>query len=530
MIGVVAGGRVLLGLGVRRERLLAPLTVLLFALVDISTAVSIGAMYGQPQQLAALRAGVGSSAAFVFLLGPFPSDDTTAALTAWRAGLFLITALAVCAVLAVTRQTRREEEAGRAELVLSGAVGRWAPLVAATTVTAVLVTGVSIVMAVIIAAVGGSAYPAFVVFLQYWATGLAATGTALFAAEVAASRRSANLVASGVVAGGYLLRGVADTVPAAGWLRWCSPVGWAQEMDPFGTPNLWPAAAALAVFVAGGVGAGFVRDRRDLGAGLFSRRPGPARGPRRWPLPAIVWTLVRSQALAWAAAVGVYAFVVGALSGQVESLAAENRLVTDFLSARGDGVLTDLFVSTMMGVLAVAAAGAGVAVLATLRTQEKSGRAELMLSTAVSRRRYLVAHAAVAGWSALVVLIAAAGGLALGAGSVGNAPAHVLELSVIGAACSMPAVALLLAVTLAAYGWGSAGALAGPPVVLVALVSGPLAELFGVPTWLAQISPFTHTPVPPIGAEAWLPLTVISVLAVAVSLVGLRAWTSRDVG
>ncbi len=527
---LLAGWPRLLRVGLRRDRIITPVTVLLFALTNVSTAASIGTMYADPQQIAQLRAGVGASAAFVFLLGPLPADDSQAALTTWRAGLFMIAALGVCAAMAVVRQTRREEEAGRTELVLAGAVGPLAPLLAATLVVAVLVTATAAAMAAVIAAYGGAALPVLAVFAQYWATGLAAAGTALVAAEAAASAHGANLLASGVVVGGYLLRGVADTVPALSALRWLTPMGWAGAVDPFGADDLRPALASLALFIVAGAAAAWIRLHRDLGAGLWQRRPGPAAGPAGWSLPRIVGRLTRTTRISWAVGTALYALVVGVLSVQVESLATGNSLVEDIIAAMGTGTLADMFVVTMMAFLAVAAAGAGVSIVVGMRTQERSGRGELLLSTPVSRLRYYLSYAGWAVVGAVATLVLSAAAITVGAGLSGGAWGRVARIAFTAAGVSIPATLLTVAVVLGAYAARSSLALIGWPILLAAFALGPLAEMFGLPQWVREISPFSHTPTVPLPASAWLPLTVMSVLAVAVGAAGAWQLRRRDLG
>lgn len=529
MTGSITGWTLLLRIGLRRERLLTPLTVVLFGLLQFSTAASIAAAFGDSTQVAQLRAGAGSSTAFIFLLGPMPTDDGQAALSFWRAGLFLIAALGVCAAMATVRHTRKEEESERTELVLAGAVGAWAPLVAATVTVLILVTASAAAVAVVIAAYGGGT-AAVAVFAQCSAMGAAAIGIALLAAEVAASGHSANLTASSVVVGGYLLRGVADAVPTANWLRWCTPMGWIEAVDPFGATRWWPIAAALGLFAAGAAAAGAVRLRRDLGAGLVPPRAGRAQARLGWSLPAVVGRLTTTTVASWAGGLAVYALVVGTLAKQVESLAADNDLVRSVIVAGGGGTLTDMYLGTMMGILAVAAAGAGVAVVVAMRAHEKAGRTALLLSTPVSRRRHFLTWAGAALSAMMAALAAAAVAVVVGAGLSGAGWSDVAATVFSAAAVALPAAVLTVTIALAAYGWRAGAASLGWLVLLAFFALGPFAELLGIPDWLRELSPFTHVPSTPVPAGAWLPLTVTAVLAALVTAAGTAVFARRDLG
>src|SRR4029453_2143971 len=54
----------------------------------------------------------------------------------------------------------------------------------------------------------------------------------MFVGQLSATRRDANLIGAGVLAASYLVRMVADSDPALGWLRWASPLGWIEELRP----------------------------------------------------------------------------------------------------------------------------------------------------------------------------------------------------------------------------------------------------------------------------------------------------------
>ncbi|GAC81460.1 ABC-2 type transport system permease protein [Gordonia malaquae] len=526
----MSGLPLLLRAGIRRDRVIAPVAVALFLLINVSTAVSIRSMYSSPEQIAVLRAGAGTNTAFVFLLGPLPADTSQAALTSWRAGLFMIAALGVFAAMTVVRQTRREEEAGRTELVLAGGVGRLVPLIAGCFVAAATVLATSVGMAAVIGASGGDAASTAIVFAQYVCTGFAAIGVAAICAEVAAGARSANIAASSIVAGGYLLRGIGDAAPDLAWLRWTNPIGWAERMAPFDGNSLLPVAASLAVAAGGVAAACGVRSRRDLGAGLFVRRPGPANGPARWSTTEIVWRLVRTHTMSWAVGTGVYAFVVGYLSSQVADFAAGNSYVEKIIAATGAAGITDGFVVAMTGFLAVAAAGGGVAIVVSMRGEERAGRAEAMLAAPVARLRL---YGTYAGWTAvttIAVLGSAAAGVAAGSWASGGDAAHVAGLAFTTAAASVPAVLLVVAVVAALYGMRSTLAVVGWPIVLGSFALGPLGDMFGVPSWLRQLSPFTHVPAVPVTASAWLPLLLLTFFALVIATAGALAYRRRDIG
>ncbi|HEX7609424.1 MAG TPA: ABC transporter permease, partial [Solirubrobacteraceae bacterium] len=191
---------------------------------------------------------------------------------AWRVGGTLAIAAAAFGLLAAVRALRAEEDAGRTELVLAGGAGRGQALLASLVAIAAgtaalwvaelagfLLGGMPVPGSAYLALAGVSVVPVCV-------------GIGALASQIAPSRRSALELGGGVVALAFLLRVIADTSAGAGWLRWATPLGWAEEMRPFGGARplvlLLPlTASALLLAAAARIGRG-----RDIGAGLLAPR------------------------------------------------------------------------------------------------------------------------------------------------------------------------------------------------------------------------------------------------------------------
>jgi ABC-2 type transport system permease protein len=164
-----------------------------------------------------------------------------------------------------------------------------------------------------------------------------------------------------------------------------------------------------------------------------------------------------------------------------------------------------------------------------LHQEETSQRAETLLAGAVGRTRWLATHLiiAIAGSAAALMIAGLAAGVAYGfsAGDVfGKLP------TVLGtAAVQLPAVWLLVAVTVALFGlvpritsvaWG----------VLVAFIAlYMLGSLANSPQWLLDLTPFSHTP--HVGAATFVATPLMWLLAIDVALItlGVMAFRHRDV-
>jgi ABC-2 type transport system permease protein len=70
---------------------------------------------------------------------------------------------------------------------------------------------------------------------------------------------------------------------------------------------------------------------------------------------------------------------------------------------------------------------------------------------------------------------------------------------------------------------GAWGVLAATTVVAI------LAEVLRLPTWVRQLSPFTHLPKVPAEAVHWPPILILTAIAVALTAAGVWGFTRRDI-
>ena len=92
--------------------------------------------------------------------------------------------------------------------------------------------------------------------------------------QLAPTRRQASGLAAAVLAAGFVIRLVADSVAGASWMRWASPLGWVENLRPL--TGARPVAHALA-----GEQRPVGRPTRALGRSRLDRRPRAARGDLR---------------------------------------------------------------------------------------------------------------------------------------------------------------------------------------------------------------------------------------------------------
>ncbi|MBT0566424.1 ABC transporter permease [Williamsia sp. CHRR-6] len=523
-----AGVGVLLRLIARRERIRTPAAVVVCVGLLAITGASIASLYSKQADRVALQQQSRSTAAFRLLLGPLDTIDSTAGIASWRIGLFLMVVVGVVVALTVTRNLRAPEQAGQTELLRAGAVGRCAPLYAAVIWAAGTAAIIAAGVGVVTAALGAPGAAAAAVTGQYLIVGLGAVGLATMSNELLVGARDASLAAVGVIVGGYVLRGLGDMESGMSWLRWVSPVGWAQAVQPFTERRALPMVLAAALMVIGMLVAARVSARRDLGQGAFPTRPGPAGSTVLRSYPVFAVRSVGRQMAPWVGGAFAYAILLGTVLGSATDLIDDSGPLADVIKRLGGAdTIVNALVGTVLGIIAILAGVAALIVMLRSRSDENAGRTELILSTAVSRRRHLLTSAALAAGACTLILLAAGVGIVFGhtlsPGSADIATSSVL----VRAVAQVPGTLVIAALAVAFYAH-SARAVGWMWVVVIAdTVVGQLGSVLQLPQWVRDIAPHSH--IRPDGTIDTLAVVVLLVVAVVVVVVADHRFARRDI-
>lgn len=449
--------------------------------------------------------------------------------SAWRVGGTLVIAAAVFGVLAAVRALRTEEETGRMELVLTGCVGRGAAYLCAL---AAIAAGVALLWVAQFAGfllgglpAGGSAYLA----LATVSVVPVFVGVGSLVSQFAPTRRLALELGVALVGLSLLLRVIADTSTGAGWLRWATPLGWAEELRPFtGAQPLVLLAPALTSVLLIALAAR-ISARRDVGTGLL-----PARDTARARLhllgspTAQAWRLERASLLVWSIGVSVFALVLGIVSASISS-AGITRGVREEIARLGSGAITTptgylafVFIFFILVVSLFACAQIGAA-----RQEEAEERLETLLALGVNRYRWLGGRLLLA--SAGVLALSLTAGLFAWAGAVSQGVSISLARMLEAGANCLPVALLFLGVAALAYAaLPRASAAIAYGLVTVAFLWQLVGSLLGVPRWVVELTPFAHVGLVPTQPFRTGSAAIMLALALACASGALWVFRRRD--
>jgi ABC-2 type transport system permease protein len=511
----------------RRDRVRLPVWILGIVVLVLITAASVIDLYPTQESLDTAAETASGNAALIALQGPDYGLHTLGGQVVFNLGAFGYAVVALMGMFLVGRHTRADEETGRTELLRATVLGRNAPVTAvllvATATFAVL--GALITLSLLsqdLPTAGSVVYGA-----AMGSFGLLFAAITAVTTQLSEHNRTALGTAGAVLGASYGLRAIGDI--GNGVLSWLSPMGWAMNTRPFAGERPWVLLLLAAATVAMVGIAYYLLSIRDLGGGLVPPRPGPARASALLTRPlGLASRLQRGSIIGWAVGLLLTGVAYGATAQDVRDLIGDNDAIRDIIAQAG-GDLTDAFFQSSLLMIALFVGAFAVSSVLRLRSEETAGRAEPMLAAALSRPRWAASHLVVAlAGSALIMMVA---GLSMGfTYALAVSDADQIGGLAGAAAAYIPALWVVVGLTFALFGllprataaaWGALG---------LFLVIGLFGQLFELPGWLMDVSPFQHVPRMPVADFS--PGPTVALLAVAAALIaaGFAGFRRRDVG
>lgn len=522
----VVGLGALIRLILRRDRIRLPLWFFGITGLTLATSRAVPGLYDTEASRAEYAATVDASGAAKMINGT-PYDVTEVGGIAAYESTSLVTVLvALMVTLLVIRHTRAEEESGRAELLRAGVVGRHAATAAAVLLAVAASLVIGLLDAAVLTALDFGAGSAVAHGLSLTGIGIFFTGVAAAAAQVTAAARTALGLAGAVMGVLFAIRGIGAVTDS--WVRLASPFGWVQEIRPYGpTQYGWLALLLLVAVAAVGL-AVFLTAHRDAGAGLLQPRPGSLRATLVLPTSlGLAGRLQRGAFIGWLIGLGLLALLYGALGSEVESMVAESSDIAAMMAIGDDDSVLDGFFGFVLLVTVVVASAFTITSVLRLRTEEDSGRADVLLATRLSRIRWSVGSLTITLLSSLAIVVMIGVGMGLANGVSAGDWSYIGTLA--GAALALaPGVLLVGGIAVLLVGWLPKWAPVVWAVFGFSVLQAYLGELLQMPDWLAAFSPFWHLPQLPAEEFTPWPGAVMLILAAAATTAGLVGLRRRD--
>ena len=521
------GFRTLLRVDAKSDRTLSASWL---AVLAVTTWVSVDAtkdLYSTPQSLAGAASAINSTPAVTALYGRVTSVGSLGELAILKP--FMLGAIAVSAVAAsvAIRHTRADEETGRTDLLIASGAGRKSPMIAGCLSAAVFSAIAGLGVAAVLLGLGLPTHGSMMVGANLATLGILFGVVGACCAQAFGTGRTARSASYTLIGLCFLIRAVADSTSSLSWVRWLSPLGWSQQTQPYAGERWWPMLLHLACAGLITLWAWRIDESRDVGEAPWSRSSVSSATDLHSHL-GLAWRSLRSGWYIWAAGITALSLVVGNVAANADTMLSDSGM-NDYLERLDDsGAAIDTLYSAELTYIGLLATAFGIHAMVDLVRDEAAGRADLLLTAAPSRSRWLGAHLVVAFVGTATLMGISGGILAVGEVIATGDNAHagrifaaaMGQVPAIWAICAVATV--LVGITRHAGPWAWALLVA----VMVTSVFGPLID---VDVNLAELSPFSHTPTVT-GSQTLTPAIGMIALAAALALTGSYVLKHRDIG
>jgi ABC-2 type transport system permease protein len=508
----------------------------ILAMTIIAVTAAIASQFTTPESREELVAVIASVPAILQGLAGKPVNvGTLGGYMSYKYGVFFPLVVSLWSIIALSGTLAAETRRGSMEFVASTPLPR--RRIALQKVGAHIIgVGLASLLVFVSIAIAGSAFAilpgdeipplaAFGYALWMFLVALA-SGSIAFALAPFLGRGAAAGIAGAIMFGGFILNGYQAAIPELAPFAQLTWWGWTSNHLPLAGQYDWasliPVAVVVVVLVAVGVEA-FAR--RDLGAtsaiptpglpGALAGVGGPTGRAAAEGLP---------SALAWGIGIGIFGLLIaGSGSSFVETLNKSpeflkliQQIFPDVDIGSVGGFLELLFVEFGM-ILAGLAAATLVGVWAS---DETSGRLEFLLATPLSRRRWVTAGGVALIALVVVVTVASAIGIAIGAVIAGGD----LVTPTLGTAALGLYAAAVAGFGVAVGGIFGTRVAAGVAAIAVILTwfADVVVPALGLPGFVHSLALTTHFGHPMVGQ--WDPVGIVASVAIAVIGVALGAW------
>lgn len=503
-----------------------------FGLTVISTIESIVKAYPSVSGRSQLAQ---ASQSFAFLNGQGHHLESVAGYTVWKVVTTAAIIGAIWGMRTAVGLLRGEEDAGRWELLLAGQTTRRRATLQALLGLGAALAAMFLVTALVTVLAGGLPGARFSLDGSLLFAVAMVSGAAMFlalgalASQLAATGGQATMLTTAVLGIAYVVRVVADSSTSRGWIRWLTPLGWIENVQPLVDPQPLALVPIVALVLACAAVAVVLSGRRDLNGSILQEREGRLGNPR-WLLgpTSLALRLNSTAAIGWLVGVGGFSVLLGSTANAYASLLSSSPAITAALGRLGvrkaaEGYLGILFFMVEIMVALIAASQ-----VAAIRDEEASGRVENLLVRPVPRLVWLGGRLAVS--LSLVVVASLGAGLCTWLGSLSQHTGVSLPtLLEAGLNASVPGVFVLGAGVLVLGVSPRLTAAAGYAIVAWSSLVDLLAAFIKGGDWLRNSSLFTHIALAPAAKPDWGNDVVMVLLGIGAAVVGAIVFQRRDV-
>jgi ABC-2 type transport system permease protein len=506
-----------------------------FGVCVASSALTYLSSYKTAAAREKLAANFGANTALAALFGPAHELQTVAGFTAYKVLGFLSVVGAVWGLLAATRLLRGEEDSGRWELVVSGQTTRRGAAAQALLGLGTGLVALFVVTGLVTVLTGQSSKVHFGIGESlFFALSLVCSAAVFLAvgaltSQLAATRREAAAYAGYALGACYALRMVADSGIGLDGLRWATPLGWVELLQPLTAPDWVPLLPLAALVAALSAATARLAGSRDLGTSTFPDRPTAAPRTRLLNGPAgLAARLMRPSIATWAIALAATALIFGRIAKPAGAAISGSSSISTVLSKLGaHGVGARAYLGVAFLIMAIMLGFVAASQVNAARGEEASQRLEHLLVMPLSRWSWLGGRVL----EAVTVLVV--GGLGVGVftwlgGASGRAGLPFATIVNAGLNVVPPALFVLGTGIFVVGIWPRATSVAVYTVISWSVLATVIGGFGDNNHWLLDTSLFHQMAAAPASAPNWASSGIMVAIGALAAIIGGLAFQHRD--
>lgn len=515
----------------KRERMKLLIWILSFLIVTISTAVAFSGLYQSDVERQAMAETMKNPAMSALVGQGYGLENyTNGAMMAHQMLLMTAVVVAIMNILLVVRLTRADEEDGQLEMLRALPIGRLAPTNAVMYIVLwtnvilsfVITTGLAVLSIDSIDLIGSLLYG-----VALGATGIFFAAVTMLCAQLSDNARGTMMLSFTVLGVAYFIRAVGDAGNTT--ISWFSPLGWILGTEVYVNNYWWP--ILLTLFIGGCIFALalYLNHIRDIGSGFLPSRAGRKHASRLLQTPiGLSLRLQKTPMIAWFVGMFVIGASYGSVLGDLSTFFEQNEMIKQMLASDENISMTEQFLSMLMVIMAIMATIPVIMSILKIKGEEKKQRTEHLLARDISRKKLLLSYVVIAFIVSILMLLVAVVGLAV----TGLAVLEIdttFSMLVKSMLVYLPALWVILGISVFLFGVAPRFTSFSWFYLLFTFVVVYLGELLEFPDWISNLSPFAHVPEIPVDELAFTPLIILTIIAVALTAVGLFGYQKRDI-
>jgi ABC-2 type transport system permease protein len=527
----------------RRERISSTIWIVILTAFSIVLAPGMHEMFSDMETRTQI-ASIYDNPIMVAMMGPVYGLDnfTTGAMYGGMMLLWVAIAVGVMNIFLVTRHTRADEERGQSEVVRSLPVGRLANI-NAVMIAAVIINGalaLLIGLGLAVCGVDGMGFGGSMLYgALVGAVGLVFAAITALCCQLFASSAGATGMAMGFLGLAYMIRAAGDA-QGNDLIACFSPFGLAQRAQVYVNNYVWP---LLLLLVAAGVIAAVaykLNSIRDLGQGFIAAKPGRKEAGRllRSPLglatrllskTVIIWVVVMLMlGASYGSVIGDIGTFVGDSPEYLQVIGIPAEIVNTMTEADKSKIIVDYFAAFITIMMTLVCIVPILLAATKVRAEEREGRSEHILSRVVSRPSYLAGYVAIAFVASVLIQFATATGLYLATNAMAENNPFTFGGLLTSFFAYLPAIWVLIGIAVLLVGlFPKASAAIWAVYGFVAFTSF-IGGMLKLPEWVNWLSPMYHVPRLPMEEMTFVPLVVMTVIALVLTAAGFVFYQKRD--